>query len=88
MRNKLLRVGTSYIPVTNVQLSADWYKEKLNAILNYQDEDKAIIDMANQSFFLIKSDPGQSSNFYDIYGKECFSITFEVDGLDAIHSLT
>ncbi|MED1117058.1 VOC family protein, partial [Bacillus paramycoides] len=64
-----------------------WYVEKLGAELSYQDSDKAIINLANISVFLVKSKENQNSNFYDINGEERFSITFEVDGLDALHAL-
>jgi hypothetical protein len=84
MSEKLLRVGTTYIPVTNVELSSVWYVNKLDAELSYKDEDKAILNLANQSIFLVKSKEHQSSNFIDIYGKERFSLTFEVNGLDAL----
>lgn len=87
MSEKLLRIGTTYIPVTNVELSAEWYVNKLGAELSYKDEDKAILNLANQSIFLVKSNENQSSNFIDIYGQERFSLTFEVNGLDALEAL-
>ncbi|MCK2020380.1 MULTISPECIES: VOC family protein [Peribacillus] len=87
MNKKLLRVGTTYIPVSNVELSSEWYVNKLGAELSYKDEDKAILNFANQSFFLVKSKENQSSNFYDIYGVERFSITFEVNGLNALEAI-
>lgn len=84
MVEKLLRVGTTYIPVTNVDLSSDWYVNKLGAELSYKDQDKAILNIANQSIFLVKSNENQSSNFFDIHGNERFSLTFEVNGLNAL----
>jgi len=87
MSEKLLRVGTTYIPVTNVELSSEWYVNKLSAELSYKDEDKAILNFANQSFFLVKSNENQSSNFYDCYGEERFAITFEVNGLNALEAI-
>lgn len=87
MNKKLLRGGTTYIPVSNVELSSEWYVNKLGAELSYKDEDKAILNFANQSFFLVKSKENQSSNFYDIYGVERFSITFEVNGLNALEAI-
>lgn len=87
MNNKLLRVGTSYIPVSNVELSSEWYKNKLGAELSYKDEDKAILNFANQSLFLVRAKDGQSSNFLDIHGEERFSMTFEVNGLDALETI-
>jgi len=87
MSEKLLRVGTTYIPVTNVELSSEWYVNKLGAELSYKDADKAILNFANQSIFLVKSKENQSSNFYDIYGVERFSLTFEVNGLDALEAI-
>lgn len=87
MDGKLLRVGTIYIPVSDVASAAEWYTAKLGAGLNYQDEDKAILDMANLSFFLVKAPENQSSNFYDCNGNERFSFTFEVDGLGALTEL-
>ena len=35
----------------------------------------------------MKSNENQSSNFFDIYGNERFSITFEVNGLNALESI-
>ncbi|MEY8738402.1 VOC family protein [Bacillales bacterium AN1005] len=87
MGEKLLRIGTTYIPVTNVDLSSDWYENKLGADLSYKDQDKAIINFANQSIFLVRSNENQSSNFFDIYGNERFSITFEVNGLNALERI-
>ena len=87
MGEKLLRIGTTYIPVTNVDLAADWYVKKLEAELSYKDEDKAILNLANQSIFLVKSPESQSSNFLDIYGNERFSLTFEVNGIKALEAL-
>ncbi|WP_075618608.1 VOC family protein [Paenisporosarcina indica] len=87
MGDKLLRVGTIYIPVTNVERSSEWYVNKLDAELSYKDEDKAILDFANQSIFLVKSNEIQSSNFTDSNGVERFSLTFEVNGLNALKAI-
>lgn len=87
LNDKLVRVGTIYIPVSNVSLASDWYQEQLGAIENYKDEDKAILDLANQSVFLFKSKIEESLNFKDFHGRECFALTFEVDGLDNLLSL-
>ncbi|MFD1848722.1 VOC family protein [Oceanobacillus bengalensis] len=87
MKEKLLRIGTTYIPVTNVELSSEWYVTNLDAELSYKDDDKAILNLANQSIFLVKSNEDQRSNFIDIYGEERFSITFEVNGLNALKSI-
>ncbi|MED0982352.1 VOC family protein [Bacillus paramycoides] len=87
MDNKLIRIGTTYLPVIDTVNASKWYVEKFGAELSYQDSDKAIINLANISVFLVKSKENQSSNFYDINGEERFSITFEVDGLDALHAL-
>ena len=84
MGGKLVRVGTTYIPVTDVELSAEWYVKNLEAVLSYKDTDKAILNFANQSFFLVKSNENESANFKDMFGNEHFSITFEVDGLHAL----
>lgn len=87
MSEKLVRVGTTYIPVTNVERSSEWYVNNLDAELNYQDKDKAILNLANQSIFLVKSKEQQSANFIDIHGEERFSLTFEVNGLDALKTI-
>ncbi|WP_226683244.1 VOC family protein [Sutcliffiella horikoshii] len=87
MTEKLWRVGTTYIPVADVKASADWYVSKLGAEMNYQDEDKAIINLAEQSLFLVKAKEGQTSNFIDASGKVRFSLTFEVDGLSALENM-
>ena len=87
MKNKLIRVGTTYIPVRNVEESSRWYVDKLGAELSYKDGDKAIINLANQSFFLVRADEGQTSNFMDMHGNERFSITFEVDGMENLKDL-
>ena len=87
MSTKLLRVGTTYIPVNNVERAAQWYVEKLDAQLNYQDKDKAILNLADQSFFLVKAKENETANFYDVNGTERFSLTFEVDGQEALKKL-
>ncbi|MER2038982.1 MAG: VOC family protein [Solibacillus sp.] len=87
MSAKLLRVGTTYIPVTNVKLSSEWYVHHLEAELNYMDEDKAILNLANQSIFLVQAAENQSANFTDRYGVERFSLTFEVNGIEALETL-
>ncbi|MDR4324523.1 glyoxalase [Bacillus pseudomycoides] len=63
------------------------YVNKLGAELSYKDEDKAILNFANQSFFLVKSQANQSLNFYDFCGEERFSLTFEVNGLNELESI-
>ncbi|MET4559821.1 hypothetical protein ABIA69_000964 [Lysinibacillus parviboronicapiens] len=73
MGEKLLRIGAAYVPVIHVELSSKWYVNKLGADLSYQDEDKAILNFANQSIFLVKSKENQSSNFVDYYGEERFN---------------
>ncbi|MFC4559553.1 VOC family protein [Virgibacillus kekensis] len=83
MDERLMRVGTTYIPVQNLDVSVEWYRT-IGAALNYRDQDKAILDLANQSFFLVNAEVGQSSNFYDANGKEHFLLTFEVDGLASL----
>ncbi|MDN4607877.1 VOC family protein [Sporosarcina highlanderae] len=87
MNPKLLRVGTTYLPVSNVEEAAEWYVEKLDAELTYQDEDKAILNLANQSFFLVNAKENETANFWDAYGNERFSLTFEVNGEEAIKML-
>jgi catechol-2,3-dioxygenase len=87
MNEKLIRLGTTYIPVSNVERAAVWYEVKLDAMVNYKDGEKAILNLANQSLFLVKAEKGQTSNFLDYQGNVRFSMTFEVDGLDALHSL-
>ncbi|WP_026694299.1 VOC family protein [Peribacillus kribbensis] len=87
MKTQLRRVGTAYLPVSDVTFSAHWYVKKLGAQLSYQDEEKAIINMANQSFFLVKAAPNQRLNFIDYRGEELFSMTFEVNGVKELTSL-
>jgi hypothetical protein len=87
MKEKLVRVGTTYIPVSNVDISAEWYVNKLDAELSYKDQDKAILNLANQSMFLVKSIENQTSNFIDSHGNERFSLTFEVSGLGALETM-
>ncbi|MGG4549716.1 VOC family protein [Rossellomorea marisflavi] len=87
MSEKLIRIGTIYLPVTDINRSAKWYVRHLGAKLNYQDDDKAILDLANQSVFLVKSGEGESANFTDHRGNERFSVTFEVDGLVELEAL-
>lgn len=87
MKGKLSRVGTTYLPVKDVEESTTWYAEHLGAKVNYKDNDKAILQFADQSFFLVKSPLGESANFTDSYGNECFSVTFEVNGVEALANL-
>ncbi|MFD1738885.1 VOC family protein [Bacillus salitolerans] len=87
MREKLYRVGTTYIPVADVEKSSDWYVTKLDAELSYKDQDKAILNLAEQSIFLVKTNGKQTSNFIDFNGREHFSLTFEVNGLQALENM-
>jgi catechol 2,3-dioxygenase-like lactoylglutathione lyase family enzyme len=87
MVEKIIRVGTTYLPVTDVEQSSKWYVDNLGAELSYKDEEKAIVNFAGQSFFLVKSKADQSANFYDGNGVERFSLTFEVDGLTALEGI-
>ncbi|MGN7402784.1 VOC family protein [Cytobacillus praedii] len=84
MNEKIIRVGTTYIPVLDISRSSSWYVNNLGAELSYKDEDKAILNFANQSFFLVKAKETETANFYDYNGQERFSLTFEVNGLSAL----
>ncbi|MCA0173824.1 VOC family protein [Bacillus sp. RAR_GA_16] len=87
MKQSLLRIGSTYLPVSNVEQATDWYVSNLHAELSYQDQDKAILNMANQSFFLVKAQETECANFFNHEGKEHFSLTFEVDGLQELEML-
>ncbi|MFB5089352.1 VOC family protein [Psychrobacillus sp. PGGUH221] len=78
------RVGTTYIPVADPKISSKWYQEKLGAIQNYRNDDKAILELANQSIFLVRAKIGERSGFLDSYGQEHFTMTFEVDGYEKL----
>ncbi len=87
MAEKLNRVGTVYIPVTDPDRSQKWYIQHLGAELKHLDEAKAIVDLAGQSFFLMKASAEQSANFIDGNGDTHFSLTFEVDGEKVLSEL-
>ncbi|WP_436372345.1 VOC family protein [Cytobacillus sp. BC1816] len=89
MSQKLLRVGTVYIPVRNVMDSLNWYTEKLGAAESFRDEKgkMAIINMASQSFFLLEAPEEESFNFKDSDGRLRFCLTFEVDGITELENL-
>ncbi|MCM3586915.1 VOC family protein [Mesobacillus maritimus] len=87
MSEKLIRVGTTYLPVQDLELSAEWYVSKLGAKVNYKDQEKAILDLANQSFFLVKARSGEQAQFMDAQGDKRFMLTFEVDGESALTAL-
>jgi catechol 2,3-dioxygenase-like lactoylglutathione lyase family enzyme len=86
VENQLIRLGTVYIPVKDPASSSEWYREKLGAKLNYLDDDKAILNLADISIFLVKA-VDQSSNFIDVNGTERFILTYEVDGLEALAAI-
>jgi catechol 2,3-dioxygenase-like lactoylglutathione lyase family enzyme len=86
VKNQLIRVGTIYIPVKDPARSSEWYKKKLGAKLNYLDDQKAILNLADISMFLVKA-VDQNSNFFDVDGTERFTLTYEVDGLEALASI-
>ncbi|ANC76419.1 glyoxalase [Fictibacillus phosphorivorans] len=87
MIETLIRVGTTYVPVRDVDHSARWYREKLGATISYCDHEKAILNLADQSFFLVRSLEGETSNFTDFKGNKRFSLTFEVDGMEVLTTL-
>ncbi|WP_316572686.1 VOC family protein [Neobacillus sp. YIM B06451] len=84
MSTYIQRVGTTYIPVTDPEKSSIWYQEKLGAVENFRNYDKAILDFAHQSFFLVKAKPGEAAKFLDVHGKDHFTVTFEVDGYNLL----
>ena len=55
MISKLIRIGTVYIPVQNLKAATDWYVKHLGAVVSYADQDKAIVNFADASFFKIFS---------------------------------
>lgn len=81
MSEKLERVGTIYLPVMDLDRSSSWYVDRLGAELSFRDEHKAILNLANLSVFLVESQEGETSTFFDRNGNERFSLTFEVNGL-------
>lgn len=87
MASLIKRVGTTYIPVANPSRSSVWYQEILGAVENYQDQDKVILDFADQSFFLVKAMEGERAGFTDYKGNKQYSMTFEVDGLATLRDL-
>lgn len=87
MNTIIHRVGTIYLPVENPELASNWYQEKLGARENFRNKDKAILDFANQSFFLVKAKKGEKAAFQDDAGNEHFYLTFEVDGIDQLKKL-
>lgn len=84
MSSFIKRVGTTYIPVVNPEKSSLWYQEMLGAVENFRNMDKAILEFADQSFFLVKAKKGERSCFLDIYEQEHFTMTFEVNGIDRL----
>ena len=84
MSSFIKRVGTTYIPVVNPEKSSLWYQEMLGAIEKFRNIDKAILEFADQSFFLVKAKKGERSVFLDIYEQEHFTLTFEVNGIDQL----
>lgn len=43
--------------------------------------------LCQSKHFIVKSNENQSSNYFDIYGNERFSLTFEVNGLNALEAI-
>lgn len=84
MSSFIKRVGTTYIPVVDPEESSKWYQEMLGAVESYRDTDKAILEFADQSFFLVKAKIGERSGFLDSYEKERFTMTFEVNGIEQL----
>ncbi|MDX8290419.1 VOC family protein [Metabacillus indicus] len=87
MNTLIKRVGTTYLPVGDPKTASQWYQEKLGAVEKYLDNEKAILDFAGQSFFLVKAIPGERTGFTTSDGHRHFSMTFEVDGLEALEAL-
>jgi len=56
-------------------------------MVNYLDEHKAILDLANQSFFLVKISLNKTSNFKNVQGAIQLSLTFEVNGVKEFETL-
>ncbi|MEK5391552.1 VOC family protein [Margalitia sp. FSL K6-0131] len=86
MNKFIQRVGTTYIPVNDIEKSSLWYQEMLGAKENFRNSDKAILDFANQSFFLVKAKSEERAMFLDQYGSEHFYMTFEVNGIEQLRN--
>lgn len=87
MNEKIYRVGTIYIPVSDLKQASKWYQVNLDAKENFRNDDKAIMDFANLSIFLVKARNDEKLNFIDTNGNEHFAVTFEVNGLDELKNL-
>ncbi len=87
MNSIIKRVGTTYVPVTNPEVASKWYQDKLGAVENFRNEEKAILDFANQAFFLVKAQSNEKNSFRDSNNNVHFTQTFEVNGLDQLHLL-
>ncbi|MFS1518849.1 VOC family protein [Bacillus sp. SCS-151] len=80
MSTFIQRVGTTYVPVADPQKASEWYQQNLGAKETFSNHDKVILDLANQSFFLVKAKQGERVGFLDYNGYEHFTMTFEVNG--------
>lgn len=87
----LQRVSHNYLPVTNVERAAKWYKETLGLTVRPRGPaEGAILVLGNgQWLFLLESKEKKTANFVtdqwegDDY--EMFSLTFEVDNIVEVH---
>ncbi|RLQ89696.1 VOC family protein [Planomicrobium sp. Y74] len=87
MSAALIRVGTVYIPVQNIEASSSWYIGNLGVQISYKDKEKAMLNFAGTSFFLVKAKENEHNYFYDIHLNQRFPITFEVNGVDRLKEL-
>ncbi|WP_246187615.1 VOC family protein [Ornithinibacillus caprae] len=84
----LKKIHCSYLPVKNLQESAEWYEKVLG--LKRLKEDGSIMVLAEgQWIFLLEAKDNVTSNFYTAQWQgenyEMFSLTFEVDDIQLIH---
>lgn len=84
---ELKRIGTTYLPVSDLARSKEWYVKNLSAEVSYADDEKVILNLADQSFFLIPSKSSETNSFIDVFGNTWFAATFEVDGEQALQAL-
>lgn len=87
----LKRVSHNYLPVSNVELAAEWYKETLGLTVRPRNPGEgAILVLGNgQWLFLLETKEKKTANFVtdqwegDDY--EMFSLTFEVENIVEVH---
>lgn len=88
MKAKVKQIECVYIPITNPNVSAEWYQRNLGLELrNPVTEDQVQLRVGeNQAIFLIKTKEKTTLNYIEVGGTEMSALTLEVTDIEEVYN--